>query len=137
MFKTIEKGISANEVAQKLRDTVSNYIEKLKPYHVVKSQIPLFKMGFREGIKQFTIESFNVKIPIVAIELDELQFAKSGMYISETWQLDISDDGVHLNISGTQKWFKTSAHFSKARQMGISSGDLQKIQSHNETKWGI
>ena len=53
MFKTIEKGISANEAAQKLRDTVSNYIEKFKPYHVVKSQISLFEMGFREGIKQF------------------------------------------------------------------------------------
>ena len=70
---SIDKGLSEQDAAMQMKDTVDNCMKKLKPHRVAICKIPSVKDGcYCQNSKSEAITKFNEQLEMICLELDGL-----------------------------------------------------------------
>ena len=129
---SIDKGVSGQEAATQLKETVDKCMQKFKPHRVAISKIGPVKDGcYGRKTNNEEISIFNDHLEMISLELDG-SYPWSRMEVLEN-ALSIDDicfDGVHPNNGGIKNLVENIRHYNITHNLPASQNTVQHRKLH-------
>ena len=129
---SIDKGVSGQEAAIQLKETVDKCLQKFKPHLVAISKIGPVKDGcYGRKTKNEEISKFIDHLEMISLELDgsypwsRIEVLENAISID-----DICFDGVHPNNGGIKNLVENIRHYNITHNLPASQNTVQLRKLH-------
>ena len=130
---SIDKGLSEQDAAMQVKDTVDSCMKKLKPHRVAVCKISSVNDGgYCQNSKSEAITKLNEQLEMICLELDGLYpWSKVECLDKALTDNDISYDGVHPNVNGIKKFVKNIRHYDVLNNPSAAQNVIQPQKTPN------
>ena len=129
---SIDKGVSGQEVATQLKETVDKYMQKFEPHRVAMWKIgPVKDVCYRRKTNNVEISKFNDYLEMISLEPDgsypwlRIEVLEKALSID-----DICFDGVHPNNGGLKNLVENIRHYIITHNLPASQNTVQSRKLH-------
>ena len=127
---SIDKGLSGQDAAMQMKDTVDKCMKKLKPHRVAVCKISPVKDGcYGRNSNNEAITNFNKQLEMICLEVDGLYpWSKVECLDNALTDNDISYDGVHPNINGIKNLANNIRHYNVLNNLPAAQNVIQTLK---------
>ena len=130
---SIDKGLSGQDAAMQMKDTIDKCMKKLKPHRVAVCKISPVKEGFYgRNSNNEAITKFNEQMEMICLELDGLYPWSKVECLNNTLTDKDIYDGVHPNMNGIRNLVINIWHYNVLNNLPAAQNvvQLRKIPNY-------